>query len=390
MSKIYILKMVYMKPPFSYSEGTVNMKEIINDRFNQYKLHIFLWVIFIFYETVVIGLIIGQFGNPLTYFFHYILIIALFYFHADIGLTWGLKGGLNSIWKVPVLILAETTIYIVVSYGIDVLLVILHTLKPTVNHLTVEYALTNLYRCIYFMGFSTGYYSILRYRTRTNELEKNRLTNIINLQKSEQELIKSQNAFLKAQINPHFLFNTLDFIYHNIESSSQTAAEAVIVLSEMMRYAIDSDKMGDFIALGEEIDQVENFVYLQQMRTNFNLCFKLLYDDEVRNLKFIPLVLLTVVENIFKHGSLHNIDDEATVRVYVENDTFFIVTDNLINNKQQKLNTHIGLKNIEKRLEYTFNGKVSFDYYISDENHFKLCISVPVLHLRAPDGPLTS
>ncbi|MDB5285474.1 MAG: Histidine kinase [Mucilaginibacter sp.] len=367
------------------------MKRIISNRIQQYKLHILLWTLFIFYEAVVIGLITGRFGHPLAYLFHYLLAVCFFYVHAEVGLTWALKSRVNSFWKLPLFIAIEIVVYILVCYFVDELLINTYIFKSDTHQLTFQDSLTNLYRCIYFMGFSTGYYFILRYnkeKMRTNELEKQRLTDIINLQKSEQELIKSQNAFLKAQINPHFLFNTLDFIYHNIGPSSQAAADAVIILSEIMRYAIDSDKIGDFIVLGDEIDQVVNLLYLRQMRTNFNLCFKFIYEDEVRTLKFIPLVLLTVVENIFKHGRLNVVGQEATVRLHIENNIFFIETDNLIDKEGQRLKSHIGLVNIAKRLRYTFDDKVNFTYYTSKDNHFKLSISLPVHYLRLPDEPL--
>jgi two-component system LytT family sensor kinase len=286
--------------------------------FKQYRVHLLVWTIFIFYESVLIGYISGVFGHPLSYLLHYLAAIILFYIHAELFFPWALRLKKYIVWRIPLVIL-EIAGFVVISFCIDKLLIlngVVHS--ETSFHLSWVYVFSMLYRGGYFLGFSTGYYYLITYskeKIKTNELEKQHLNDIINSQKAEQELTKAQNAFLKAQINPHFLFNTLDFIYHSIDDSSPIAADAVIVLTEMMRYAVDSDKMGDYIYLGDEIEQAENLIYLNQMRRNHNLCFRLNYDEKIKKIRLIPLVLLTLVENIFKHGNLNVSADEAVINI---------------------------------------------------------------------------
>ena len=355
----------------------------------KYRLHLIVWASFILYEVVVIGLYYNEFGNFFTYTAHYTIIILLFYAHAAYGLPWAFKNKKSPIWKIPLIIAFESAIFILVSYCVDEVLTALHVLSSADNFkLNYQYSLKTLYRGGYFIGYSTGYYFILRYineKKKTNELEKQRLNDIIYRQKAEQELTKAQNAFLKAQINPHFLFNTLDFIYHNVVSLSPVAAEAIITLAEMMRYAIDSDKMGEFIVLGDEIDQVENLLYLNQMRKNHTLGFRLQYDEKIRNISIIPLVLLTLVENIFKHGNLGEPEHEAIVNIYTTTDTFFIETDNLINNRLARTSNHKGLGNIEQRLKFAYGEAVQFNYHADGSGSFRVLVGIPLEQLKAHD-----
>nr|WP_237488179.1 sensor histidine kinase [Hufsiella ginkgonis] len=220
-------------------------------------------------------------------------------------------------------------------------------------------------------------------KRRAEELERIRLNNIINQQRTEHELSKAQNAFLKAQINPHFLFNTLDFVYHKVNTLSLAASDAIITLAEMMRYAIDSDKKGDFVVLSEEIEQVENLLHLYQLRKNNELAIRFEHTPEVGGLEIIPLVLLTLVENIFKHGDLNSPGHEALIEVYRDDNYLHLNTSNLIGHKHNPDIPHTGLDNIERRLGYTYGDLKRFSYGAGDDNYFTVSVSIPLLPLTA-------
>lgn len=181
------------------------------------------------------------------------------------------------------------------------------------------------------MFFSTGYFVFKRTQVEKREKEQLKelhLQNIIKQQKTEQELVKSHNSLLKAQINPHFLFNTLDFIYHTMTNNVQIASDAVIHLSRIMRFAIDSDHMGEVICLGTEIKHVETLFSLYQLR-NIKTEIRLNYPPEILSLPFIPLVLLTLAENMIKHGEFSNPQQQAVIDFLYENDTLTITTRNV-------------------------------------------------------------
>lgn len=352
----------------------------------KYRYHFLVWALFIFYETVVIGLVSGEFGNPLTYTAHYLLAISLFYLHAIYGMPWAMSSYRNSFWRVPFVFLLEISLFILSSFFIDKLLIAGHFLSsPAPLQLNFLYCLRMLYRGIYFLGFATGYYFFETYineKKKTGKLERQRLNDIIYRQQSEQELTKAQNAFLRAQIAPHFLFNTLNFIYHNIVKVSPVAADTIITLSDMMRFAIDSDKMGDSVLLEDEIRQVENLLYLNRIRKNNGITVDLNVSEDVLGIKLIPLVLLTLVENIFKHGDINSPEQKASIHLYVNKKQLFIETDNLVGYKKPHERTGFGLSNVQKRLRYAYGSEVEFTHGRDDFNRFKVALAIPIDKLK--------
>jgi len=365
------------------------MKRIIKNGLQPYQVHIIIWALFICFEIPTIGFSFDFFGRPLTYVLHYIVIIASFYLHSDVAMPWALKNRGSAFWKLPLVVLLEIGLYIFLSFEVDWFLTLLKILKIT--HLTYQYSLLANYRHFNFMVYSTGYYFAMRYikeRQRTTELEKQQLQNIIERQKTEQELVVAQNAFLKAQINPHFLFNTLDFIYHKVMPLSPDTAEAIISLADMMRYAIDSNMMGEYILLGDEIDQTENLLYLHQMRKTNDLGVNMYCDEEVRQLYLIPLILLTLVENIFKHGDLSQPEHKAEVRLYINEGLFHMETENLVAGKRKTGTTHKGLENVHQRLAYAYGKGVSFQYHTNQQEHFIIKITIPLEKMQGPAAAL--
>jgi two-component system LytT family sensor kinase len=358
------------------------MFEIIIN-FRKHRLHYLIWALYIFYEAITLGILFNDWGSPIIYLSHYLIIIIYFYVNSNFSLPVALKDKRKSILLLPLIVILELSIYIIAQYLVSEFLIVVKIAKDPV-HLDYFFLIRNLYRGLLFMGFSTGYYYLKTYlkeRKKTEDLEKERLEKIIQTQKIEQELVIAQNAFLKAQINPHFLFNTLDFIYHNVNKHSETAGQAVIRLAQMMRFAIDSDEMEQTIYLADEIEQVENLLYLYQIRKNSDLNVHFAYTDEVKQLRLIPLVLLTLVENIFKHGDISNADDIAFINIEVKNDVLIIQTINLINLNKIKDSNNSGLNNIQKRLNYAYGDEIIFQHQVSN-NHFKVDVKLPIKLLK--------
>lgn len=360
------------------------IKRIKNWLYN-HRVHFWAWALFIFYECAVVCLLFDNPGAFWAFVIHYALIIFFFYLHAHVVLPWSLKKKDNILWRLILSISIELIIFVLCYYSGDKFLMNEHIhLVNGIPHLDYTYSIRNIYREVYYLGYASAYYfltTFVKERKRAEDIERQRLNEIINRQKIEQELTRAQNAFLKAQINPHFLFNTLDFIYHNVSELSPRAADAIITLSEMMRYAIDADKMGEFILIGDEIEQVQNLQYLNQLRKTEDMPLKLIYSDDVYNIRFIPLVLLTLTENIFKHGNLNN-GQEAIMEIYIEKDQFVIKTDNVSNRQKPNISHLTGLVNIGQRLKYAYGDSVYFHYHQDADGHFRLIIKVPVQQLQ--------
>jgi hypothetical protein len=186
------------------------------------------------------------------------------------------------------------------------------------------------------------------------------------LAKAEQKLIitesekaRAELSFLKAQINPHFLFNTLNNIYSLSLLKNEKTPDAIMKLSNIMRYVTD-EVHEDFVPLKEELDCITDYIYLQQLRLgkNVQLCFKITGDSDDREIA--PLLLMTFIENVFKHGvSNHetsvlriHLTVEETQLVFTSHNRIFLATDQLERAGQ-------GIENAKKRLQLLYPDKHS-------------------------------
>ena len=135
------------------------------------------------------------------------------------------------------------------------------------------------------------------------------------LKQVQQEKTDAELSYLKSQINPHFLFNTLNLIYSLTIKKSENAPEAVVKLANMMRYVLyESSK--NFVQLQNEINYIKDYIELQQ--TRFGNSIKLVFDisgDVLSNKKIAPLILIPFVENAFKHGI--NSEENSIIEIHI-------------------------------------------------------------------------
>ena len=170
----------------------------------------------------------------------------------------------------------------------------------------------------------------------------------------ENEKLSAELAFLKSQVNPHFLFNTLNNIYSLAYQQSDKTAAAILKLSEIMRYML-YESNEDMVDLSKEIRYLENYIELQRLRFKNQAYVSLHIYGEAYNQKIMPLVLISFVENAFKHGVAtdenHPID--ITINIEPERLTF------KVSNRVSKLNKDeaggIGLLNVRKRLDLFYH-----------------------------------
>ncbi|WP_158453787.1 sensor histidine kinase [Pontibacter korlensis] len=349
------------------------MKKLIKSTLIEHKGHFVAWSLFIFYEIVIVAVFNGSFSSFWDYLGHYALHVGLFYFHARVVLPLVVQRKRLFVWLLPLLVIGEVTAYIALTYTLEFILT---------NYLQVElmrpltfdhyYWLRALWRAIYFMGFATGYFFLrnyLREQKRAKRAEREQLLKIIEKQNLQNELIKSQNAYLKTQINPHFLFNTLNFVYNSVRKTSTEAAEAIMSLSQMMRYALqDEDDQHETLLL-EEIEHVESLIRIHQIRNKHKLQVQLSYNDSLAGIKFVPLILMTLVENIFKHGDLTQQEHPAQIKITLEANTLRIFTSNLKSSIKPE-GHRIGLENIQRRLLLSYGERAAFTVSSTEMGHF--------------------
>ncbi|MBB6237279.1 sensor histidine kinase YesM [Pedobacter sp. AK013] len=349
-----------------------------------YRWHIIAWAIFILYEHVIVSLILDINADILNYFIHYIINITLFYIHAELVLTRGLKPQKPAYLSIVIFTLLELCLHTVIAYLADRFFsktMILSIGKHPV--IDWKHMFLTVWRGIYFLLFSTAYYFIKSYiqqKHRTVELEKEAIEEMLKQKQTTLELANAKNAYLKAQINPHFMFNTLTYIYNSTHKSEPRAAEAVRYLSKLMRYALECEHGPEIMPLEAEIRQVENLLLLSRIKQP-DLFIDFSYDRKTESTEVIPLLLLTLIENMVKHGNLSQPEDPGKIIVKLQKGLFSIQTSNLINTGLNDTGFHTGLENIRQRLLHTYADKAEISSGPKG-NYFEVLITINLVEAR--------
>ena len=182
----------------------------------------------------------------------------------------------------------------------------------------------------------------------------------ISLQKKMAELAKDKAEaelnFLKSQINPHFLFNSLNSVYFLIDKNNPDARKALHKFSDMLRYQL-YEANGEKIPIEKEISYLQDYVHLQQLRKDENYKVQFNCSPEVKNFSIEPLLLIPFVENAFKHIS-HKTDDNNFVKLDLarSNGYFDFSIENSFEKGIYTNEQHggIGMNNVKRRLELLY------------------------------------
>lgn len=173
--------------------------------------------------------------------------------------------------------------------------------------------------------------------------------------KLKDEVVKSELAFLKSQINPHFLYNTLNYVYSLAIPVSDKLANAVLRLSDLMRYTL-TDSPDGLVRLDKEVDYLESYIELFKMRfePKFFVDFK---TEGISDQKVAALVLIPFVENAFKHGVINDEAQPVRITLTVQSKRLSFVVSNKISHAQKDHSSGVGLVNIHRRLDLIYPDK---------------------------------
>ncbi len=181
-------------------------------------------------------------------------------------------------------------------------------------------------------------------------------------QKYKDELIKerqaSEIALLRSQVNPHFLFNTLNNIYSLVYNKSDEAPEAVMKLSSIMRYML-YDSNTDVVAVNKEVEYLNSFIELQQLRILQKGFVEIKVNGSMENRTIAPMLLIPFVENAFKHGDKNHAPG-IIIQLNMETDRLVFTVENYIKvNGQPSVDESggFGLENIKRRLGLLYHEK---------------------------------
>lgn len=180
----------------------------------------------------------------------------------------------------------------------------------------------------------------------------------------ENQRLTAELAFLKSQINPHFLFNSLNSIYSLAYQQSTNTPGAILKLSEIMRYML-YECNDNKVALEKELQYLQNYIDLQKIRFGDNAFIDFKVNGEVGDQKIVPLLLIAFIENAFKHGVANDPKSPITLLIHLDGEhlNFFIQNKKHTNNRDAA--GGIGLNNVRRRLDLLYPGKYNLD--IRDE-----------------------
>jgi len=301
----------------------------------------------------------GERSSLLDYGCFYVLGISLFYFHAFVILKRiSTKRSIPDYMVTGALALLTLGIYIYFS-------VILNnafkgvTGIELVTHITIGVAISAGWRGIYFMALSSGYYAArwaINANKESSESKIKELKSQNENERLEKKIVMLQNAYLRAQINPHFLFNTLNFIYNQAEEKHPDVTKNISLLSEIMHYSLIPIEKDGKVSLTQELNQIKRYITLNLSRFDNTLFLEheITFGEEAKNANIPPLIIFTFIENVFKHGDMTHKDTPAIIQISYAGNTLLVYTRNKKRRPRPKIENHVGLKNTLLRLYEAF------------------------------------
>lgn len=224
---------------------------------------------------------------------------------------------------------------------------------------------------------ATGYYFAVQAFHREKRLKELELRQL----KIEQDRLQAEYAFLRAQINPHFLHNTLNFFYARSLACGGELSEGILTLSEIMRYSLEPNEGAGTVALASEVEHLKNVIRIHQLRFSHKLQVEFEINGDISGLQIIPLVLITLTENVLKHGALTDVQHPVKLRLEINEarNRLTFSTYNKTKRGPKELSRGIGVENIRQRLQWAYPGRYLFEtgpagdegaYYFADLHIF--------------------
>lgn len=342
----------------------------IMSRLKTLSLHAAFITAFVFYEVGMLYAYTGTWAYFWDTTWHLLINLSLFYGNALIILPFAASlSSRKRIFIYSVLFIClEFGVFLSLKYALQMIYIFLNIDSTNPHRWRDALLLDTTWRFIQIMGFSFTYWFFVsrnKKQRQVDELERMRLKDLADQEAAQNQLIASENAFLKSQVNSHFLFNTLSFLHSSVQQLSSEAGETILYLSKIMRYSLETPYNGK-VKLSEELEHIQNIIKIYRLRTKGRFYIDFRIDGEIENLQIIPLVLITLVENIFKYGDLKNPDHPATIILSIDNDMLRLHIANKKRIAPSSFSYGIGLENVRKRLAYAYG-----DQYALTESHTK-------------------
>lgn len=267
------------------------------------------------------------------------------------------------------------------------------TSSPIPNDSLYQFFIFSINWWLQFTLYGLAYYLVFRTIKTERRLRETEVANLLlekkalvtEMEKTEIHRQKLQAEYnqLKAQINPHFLFNTLSLIYNEVTPHSRRATLAVEALSDMMRYSLHQPAAADGLAaLDDEVAHIDNYLLLLQMRYGGGLHIQYTKEGNLAGWRLPPHLLITLVENACKHGELNNAAHPLQITLQAGPQQLQFEVYNKTGGVKNP-GSGIGLPYIQQRLQAQYGAGHSFTY--AENNGF----FTARLHIAANGSTLT-
>ena len=251
-------------------------------------------------------------------------------------------------WQFGLTIIGVLLLFILLRYSIEETLypVLIGSRNYPNSTSFLYYVLDNVYFAFVYIGM--GFLLFLLDMQIGNQKKQALLIQ----QNKEAEL-----QFLRSQVNPHFLFNTLNNIYSLVYEQSPKAPPAMLQLSELMRYMLYEKK--EMVPLSKEWDYICNFITLQQLRFDYECPVELKIEGDPSLYRIPPYLLIPFIENAFKHGDFRS--DPLKIHLKISEGSLLFITSNRVSIHNKDESGGIGLDNVKRRLELLYPGKYEME-----------------------------
>ena len=217
-----------------------------------------------------------------------------------------------------------------------------------------------------------GANSMIKLYYRTLETEQ-RMTAL------EKQSIENEMQYLKYQINPHFLMNTLNNIHAMIDFDTELAKHSVMELSRMLRHVL-YDSSGSHTTLDKEVEFLHNYIELMRIRYIDDVKITINTPDlnTCRKASIPPLLIIVLVENAFKHGISYNKRSYIDINIAVDKDTLSCVVSNSRHSSHTTEHSGIGINNMTKRLDLLFGDNYTLSTDDSSDDQYIVELVIPI------------
>lgn len=193
----------------------------------------------------------------------------------------------------------------------------------------------------------------------------------------EQQRLETELQYLKAQVNPHFLFNTINSVYILIKKDPDKAAETLITLSDLLRFQL-YDCSEDFITIEQELNYISNYLALERIRKGDRVAVEFVVEETVRNFSIAPFLLIPFIENCFKHVSNGaKQDNQIKIHLAKRDTTFHAYFWNTTDHHTTHEVGGIGLNNVKRRLELLYPQRYVLEHR-ADEHTYEVNLTLTV------------